>query len=190
MLNLGTGKVEANIEDTMTKLLATFCDQLIKSMQDKLVERDRFASGVLHESIDLIIGERSVSVKMEDYWKFVDKGVQGNGKGTKGRMKGVGSPFKYRNKMPPMEAFKKHIMNRGISIQGYSDKKRSLRAGIRATKGNPIEQAAWAMAKSVQMYGIDGVKFYSDVVNDKAFGELVVAAEKLLGKQLIYEIRK
>jgi len=40
------------------------------------------------------------------------------------------------------------------------------------------------------MYGIDGVKFYSDVVNDKAFGQLVLAAEKLLGKQVIYEIRK
>lgn len=188
---IGQSKVEANIEDTMTKLLATFCDQLIKAMQEKLVERDRVAAGVLYESIDLVIGERSVSVVMEDYWKFVDKGVQGNGKGKSGkRLKGVGSPFKYRNKMPPMEAFKKHIMNRGISIKGYSNKKRSLRAGIRAKKGNPIEQAAWAMAKNVQMYGIDGIKFYSDVVNDKAFGELVLAAEKLLGKQLIYEIRK
>jgi hypothetical protein len=190
MINLGQSKVEANIEDAMTKLLATFCDQLIKAMQDNLVERDRVASKVLHQSIDLIIGERSVSVVMADYWKFVDKGVQGNGKGTKGRMKGVGSPFKYKNKMPPLEAFKKHIMNRGISIKGYSDKKRSLRAGIRAKKGNPIDQAAWAMAKHVQMYGIDGVKFYSDVVNDKAFGQLVLAAEKLLGKQVIYEIRK
>jgi len=66
MINLGQSKVEANIEDAMTKLLATFCDQLIKAMQDNLVERDRVAAGVLHESIDLVIGERSVSVVMED----------------------------------------------------------------------------------------------------------------------------
>lgn len=188
-LNLGTGK-KVNVEQAMIDLLGNFGELLVREMQKNLDEKNKNANGLLSASILLHFGDNEISISMEDYWKFVDKGVQGNGKGKSGkRLKGVGSPYKYTNKMPPVSALKKYIMNKGISIKGYSDKKRSLRAGIRATKNNPIDNAAFLMARSIQQYGVDGSQFYSDVVNAKAFKQLARQAEKTLGKQVIFEIR-
>lgn len=185
--NIGVSK-QQTIEQSMETLLAGFAQLLIDEMQKNLDEENKNASSVLRQSISLSLGDTEVSISMEDYWKFVDKGVQGNGKGKK-RLKGVGSPYKFTNKMPPVSALKKYIMNKGISIQGYSDKKRSLRAGIRKKANNPLDNAAFLMARSIQQHGIEASYFYSSVVNKKAFEQLVQRAEKLLGQQVIFEIR-
>jgi hypothetical protein len=185
--NIGIDKKQS-VEQSMEALLAGFAQLLIDEMQKNLDEKNKNASSVLRQSISLTIGENEVSISMEDYWKYVDKGVQGNGKGKK-RLKGIGSPYKFTNKMPPVSALKKYIMNKGISIQGYSDKKRSLRAGIRKTPNNPLDTAAFLMARSIQQHGIEASNFYTDVVNPKAFTQLVRRAEKVLGQQVIFEIR-
>lgn len=187
MLNLGTGK-KVNVEQAMIDLLGNFGELLVQQMQKNLDDKNKNASSLLRESILLHFGENEVSITMEDYWKFVDKGVQGNGKGKK-RLKGVGSPYKFTNKMPPVSALKQYIMNRGISIKGYSDKKRSLRKGIRNKPNNPIDNAAFLMARSIQQSGIEASYFYSSVVNEKAFKELARKAERTLGQQVIFEIR-
>jgi hypothetical protein len=185
--NIGIDKKQS-VEQSMEALLAGFAQLLIDEMQKNLDEKNKNASSVLRQSISLTIGENEVSISMEDYWKYVDKGVQGNGKGKK-RLKGIGSPYKFTNKMPPVSALKKYIMNKGISIQGYSDKKRSLRSGIRKTPNNPLDTAAFLMARSIQQHGIEASNFYTDVVNPKAFTQLVRRAEKVLGQQVIFEIR-
>jgi hypothetical protein len=186
--NIGVSK-QTTTEQTMESLLAGFANLVIGELQKNLDQENKNASSVLRQSISLTIGEKEVSISMEDYWKFVDKGVRGNGKGRGKRMKGQGSPFQYRDKMPPVSALKKFIMNKGISIKGYSDKKRSLRKAIRSKKNNPIDQAAFLMARSIQQYGMDGSKFYSNVVNEKAFKQLARRAEQLLGQQIIFEIK-
>jgi hypothetical protein len=160
--NIGIPK-QQSVEQSMEYLLASFADLLIKEMQANLDQQNKNASSVLRQSISLTLGDKEVSISMEDYWKFVDKGVQGNGKGrTRGkRLKGVGSPFKYKDKMPPVSALKKYIMDKGISIKGYSDQKRSLRKNIRTRKNNPLDNAAYLMARSIQQYGVEGSFFYS-----------------------------
>jgi hypothetical protein len=45
------------------------------------------------------------------------------------------------------------------------------------------------MARSIQQHGIETSNFYTDVVNPKAFTQLVRRAEKVLGQQVIFEIR-
>ena len=187
--NIGVSK-QQTVEQSMETLLAGFANLVIEELQKNLDEDNKNASSVLRQSIVMSVGDSEVSISMEDYWKFVDKGVQGNGKGKSGkRLKGIGSPYKYTNKMPPVSALKKYIMNKGISIKGYSDKKRSLRKNIRSKPNNPIDNAAFLMARSIQQYGVDGSQFYSDVVNAKAFKQLARQAEKTLGKQVIFEIR-
>lgn len=187
--NIGVSK-QQTVEQSMETLLAGFANLVIEELQKNLDQDNKNASSVLRQSIVMSVGDREVSISMEDYWKFVDKGVQGNGKGKSGkRLKGIGSPYKYTNKMPPVSALKKYIMNKGISIKGYSDKKRSLRKNIRSKPNNPIDNAAFLMARSIQQYGVDGSQFYSDVVNAKAFKQLARQAEKTLGKQVIFEIR-
>ena len=187
--NIGVSK-QQTVEQSMETLLAGFANIVIEELQKNLDQDNKNASSVLRQSIVMSVGDSEVSISMEDYWKFVDKGVQGNGKGKSGkRLKGIGSPYKYTNKMPPVSALKKYIMNKGISIKGYSDKKRSLRKNIRSKPNNPIDNAAFLMARSIQQYGVDGSQFYSDVVNAKAFKQLARQAEKTLGKQVIFEIR-
>ena len=187
--NIGVSK-QQTVEQSMETLLAGFANLVIEELQKNLDQDNKNASSVLRQSIVMSVGDSEISISMEDYWKFVDKGVQGNGKGKSGkRLKGIGSPYKYTNKMPPVSALKKYIMNKGISIKGYSDKKRSLRKNIRSKPNNPIDNAAFLMARSIQQYGVDGSQFYSDVVNAKAFKQLARQAEKTLGKQVIFEIR-
>jgi hypothetical protein len=185
--NIGVSK-QQSVEQSMETLLAGFAQLLIDEMQKTLDEKNRNASSVLRQSISLTVGDKEVSISMEDYWKYIDKGVQGNGKGKK-RLKGIGSPYKFTNKMPPVSALKKYIMDKNISIKGYSDKKRSLRAGIRAKKNNPLDNAAFLMARSIQQHGIEASHFYTEVANPKAFKQLAQRAEKLLGQQVIFEIR-
>lgn len=188
--NIGVTK-QKSVKGTMEALLEDFAQLLIDEMQKTLDEKDRNASGLLRQSITLTLDDNKVSISMEDYWKYIDKGVQGNGKGKSGkRLKGVGSPYKYTDKMPPISALKTYIMNKGISIEGYSDKKRSLRAEIRKEKNNPLDNAAFLMARSIQQYGIEASGFYTDVANNKSFKRLARKAEKLLGQQVIFEITR
>ena len=188
-LNLGTGK-KINVEQAMIDLLGNFGELLVREMQKNLDDKNKNAGGLLRASILLHFGDNEISISMEDYWKFVDKGVQGNGKGKKDKpLKGIGSPYKYTNKMPPISAMRKYIMNKKISVAGYSDQKRSLKKKIRNTKNNPLDTRAFLMARALMWYGMDGSQFYSDVVNANAFKQLARQAEKTLGKQVIFEIR-
>ena len=184
--SIGVPKQGAPIDDTLQFLLAKFAYIIVGDLTRNLDKNNISANSKLRQSISIQFNDKGFELSLEDYYKYINEGVKGN----KTTPPGAGSsPYKYGSKMPPPSALKNYIASKGISIKGYSDQRRGLRKSIRAKKGNPLDRAAFAMAKSIQMHGIRGTHFYSDTVNAKAFTLLTKRAEQLLGRGVIFELR-
>jgi hypothetical protein len=129
--------------------LDRFRNVVVKESKTALTKQGKNVSKELYNSIDseLKVSKNSfeLSFLMEDYGTFIDKGVKGN----KSSAKAPSSPFKYTNKMPPTKAFDKWVIKRGL-------------AG-RNKKGQFVsrESLKFAIAKSVQMYGIETTNFFT-----------------------------
>lgn len=99
---------------------------------------------------------------MDDYWKFVDKGVQGVGgtkkNGTQWFKKNVTSPFSYTTKAPPIEELKPWSNAQGV---------------------NPF-----VVQRSVFHRGTKATNFYSDVVDQTLIDGLIKDIEEAGGREI------
>lgn len=93
------------------KALSKFGKQVVKESKTALTKRSKNASKNLYNSIkyDLNVSKNSFSLAflMEDYGKFVDKGVSGT-------QKKYNTPYSYKTKRPPSSVFEKWIKRKGI----------------------------------------------------------------------------
>ena len=132
-------------------------DDLRKSLQQKITT---VTPKTLEQSIvfDLkFLGSSySFKLKMEDYWEFVDKGVQGVGgvmkNGRAWGIKNATSPFRFTDKKPPI-----------AELSGWANNNRV----------NPF-----VVQNSVFHRGIKATNFYSDVVDQQLIDDLVKDLEK------------
>ena len=105
-------------------VLNLFGKRVIKQSRANLTRRKKNASKSLYDSLKYKIEKKAYKYtlyfEMEDYGKFIDRGVKGVG-GTKANgerwkvKKVTNNDFKYRNKKPPAKAFDKWIVRRGIA---------------------------------------------------------------------------
>ena len=97
-----------------------------------------------------------MNFKAKDYAKFVDKGVKGSsGKAhPKKGMLAQDSDYSYGNKMPPTKILDKWVVKKGLKAardkEGKFIKRKSL---------------VFAIAKSIQLYGIESSKFFTSPFN-------------------------
>ena len=117
-----------------------------------------------------------VSLFMPDYYQFMDEGVSGAKYNT-----GI-SRFRYKDKMPPISAIRRFMINRGInkfsdikSKRGYSGT--NTKSGKRRDAEDIRKSIAFVIARSIYNYGLDKTNFYSNVINDK---ELLAFEQKLI----------
>lgn len=93
------------------KALSKFAKGVIKEARTNLTKKGKNASNDLYKSLDfdLNVSKNSFSLEfyMEDYAKFVDRGVSG----TKRK---YSTPYSYKSKMPPSKVFDKWIKQKGI----------------------------------------------------------------------------
>lgn len=162
-----TAELDNNsIQDVLIKIRQETIDELVRSLENV----DRVSSGVLSQSIEVDLPEDgkggiSFILSMEDYWKFVDEGVNG----TKNSR---GSQFGYKKKNIKQAAVKEFIANRGIGLGDlathYTNKK-----GLRVPRKTklPAEKArntlAWLIGRSISEKGTAPTNFYSDVITDE-----------------------
>lgn len=109
---------------SVEKALNKFGKELVKNSRKALKKNDKNASGALSKSLDFKVKVSKNSFEfsffMEDYGKFVDRGVKGVGgnkaDGTQWKRKRVtNNDFSYRSKMPPTKAFDKWGVRRGLA---------------------------------------------------------------------------
>ena len=129
------------------------------------------------------LGVWRFQLKMSDYGDFVDQGVQGAGgvrkttskfgNGNRGRIfknKGVGSPFRFKKKRPPLDA---PTDPRAWSLRRYAQSK-----GL-----NPF-----AVQESVFRQGIRATHFFTNVVTDKLINKLTLSLERAGAQNLELDV--
>jgi hypothetical protein len=149
LIEVGGGK-------TIIDVLQDFGDKLQKDLVNSL--RDKITTitpKLLQQSIvfdiKVLASSYQFELKMNDYWEFVDKGVQGVGgvkkDGSSWLRKNSTSPFSYRDKKPPIS---------------------ELTAWSNAQGANPF-----AVQNSIFHRGTKATNFYTDVVDDNLTKDLI-----------------
>ena len=125
----------------LARVLTNYAIEVRNNYQDALVRSDRIASGKLLNSVEYITefngNEYMVFLKLEDYWKFVEAGVNGTEKSQ-------GSPFSFKSKRVNVSAILDWIMVKPILPRPKNGKL-------------PTPQSlAYALATNIAKFGIEG----------------------------------
>jgi hypothetical protein len=145
--------------------LNAFAKYVIQQSRSNLSKSNKNSSKSLYNSIDKEIQVSANSFRlaflMEDYGKFIDKGVQGsNPSGIKnGVQKAPNSPYKFKSKSIPTKVLDKWVIKKGIAPRNKAGKFLS-RQGIK-----------FAIAKSIALQGIKPSLFFTKPF-EKAFERL------------------
>lgn len=138
--------------------LNKFGKRVVKESKTSLTKKKKNASKSLYNSIaySAKVSKNSfeLSFEMEDYGKFIDKGVKGVGgtkaDGTKWNKKRVtNNLYKYTNKRPPAKVFSSWIVKRGIAPRSKGGQFTSRR-GLQ-----------FAIANSVYHTGLETTNFFT-----------------------------
>ena len=137
--------------------LNKFAKYVIQQSRSNLTKSGKNVSKELYNSLDYDLNVSknsfSLSILMEDYGVFQDKGVSGT-------EKKYNTPFKYTNKRPPASAFSNWVVRKGLK-------------GTRDAKGRFVSRKGlmFAVANSVFKKGIKPSLFFTKPF-EKAFKEL------------------
>ena len=144
--------------DNVEISLNRFAKEVIKQSRANLTRKKINASKQLYKSLgyDLKVHKQSFSLSMlmEDYGEYIDKGVKGVGgtkaDGTPWRRKVVTNAlYKYRNKKPPATVFDKWSVRKGLAP-------RTLGGQFTARKS-----LQFALSQSVYHTGLETTNFFS-----------------------------
>ncbi len=145
-------------ENTISGVLQNFGNKLQDALKANLRESVAESGAITARSLEgSIIFDIKVlgtgyqfELKMNDYWEFVDQGVQGVGgvkkNGTRYFPKNTTSEFRFNQKKPPLSALEEWSYFQGV---------------------NPF-----VVQNSVFHKGTKATNFYSDVVDEELFDQL------------------
>lgn len=137
-------------KELLESVLTKFAKFVIQQSRSNLTKGKHNFDKTLYNSLTykLAVGENSFSLafKIEDYGEFQDKGVKGaggtrkttsafnsrNNKGKIWKQNAKDSPFQFKNKKPPISAFKRWAEEKGLNP--YAVRESVFRQGIPATK--------------------------------------------------------
>ena len=161
----------------------TIVDDLVQSLYDV----GRVASGVTAQNIGALNTDPvklsakgfNITITMPDYYEFLDEGVSG-AKFNKGI-----SRFRYTDKMPPIKAIRKFMLNRGIN----SPKRSNTTSGKRRDAESIRNGIAFAIARSIWAKGLKKTNFYSDVINDAKIKQFETQLLEQFGDYIVSIVR-
>jgi hypothetical protein len=137
-------------EDLISAVLIKFGKYVVQQARSNLTKGKHNFSKELYSSIKYNIyytgNKFELVFSMEDYGEYQDKGVKGaggtrkstssfnrkNNKGKIWKQKAPNSPFQFKNKKPPVSAFKQWAESKGLNP--FAVRESVYRQGIPATK--------------------------------------------------------
>jgi hypothetical protein len=202
----GVGETKSGFEpldlSAIEKVLFEYAAEFQKMASRQLRRANKISTGKLEDSISFEVTETDggfeLALKVLDYYKFVDKGVRGAGANSKNKT----SPYKYRDKMPPIKEILKWIKQKGSLKASAEDQKRGLskaqkssRALRAAAKRLKPKTLAFLIARKIQQRGLPYTGFWERSF-EKTFKGLDVKLAEVTGlnirtnfDQLIKEIK-
>jgi hypothetical protein len=159
------------------KALERFRDHVVSISKRNLTNKQKNSSKKLYNSIKgnvkAMPNSFSMEFTMEDYGVFQDAGVSG----TK---KKYNTPYSYKSKMPPVKAFDKWIVRKGLAPRksgGQFTSRKSLafliarsvfRNGIKPSLffTKPFEAAYKNLPQElVEAYGLDAIELFNEQID-------------------------
>jgi hypothetical protein len=137
------------------KYLNDFAKYVIQQSRSNLTKSNKNSSKSLYNSLDSEIEVSANSFRlsflMDDYGKFIDKGVQGSNPSgiKKGVQKAPNSEYRFKSKSIPTKVLDKWVIKKGIAPRNKSGKFLS-REGLK-----------FAIAKSIALQGIRPSLFFT-----------------------------
>jgi hypothetical protein len=152
--------------DAIENILLEYGKQFQSMAQGQLRKANKVSSGALADSIKYVVKRTKngyeLSIEVLDYYKFIDQGVQGTGPGSRN----TNSPYKYKDKMPPIKAIMKWLKTEILSAkqedQKYKlskrqKKSRSVKAMSMETKRRTL---AFLIARKIKRRGLPYTGFW------------------------------
>jgi hypothetical protein len=167
----GVGETKSGFEpldlSDIEKVLFEYAAEFQKMASRQLRRANKISTGKLEDSITFEVTDTGegyeLALKVLDYYKFVDQGVQGSGANSKNKT----SPYKYRDKMPPIKEILKWIKQKGSLKASAEDQKRGLSKAqkssraLRATaKKLKPKTLAFLIARKIQQRGLPYTGFW------------------------------
>jgi len=184
---------DSSVIKSVTDVFLKYRIHIIKALTQNLRDADKDQPGKLIQSIDVNIEVNGLAISfalsMEDYWKFVDEGVQGTDSGA------ITSQYKFKKggKRIPLDAIKKFIGARGISPshnikrgkQLSTLKNKKIKKVVnKINKQKDLDSAAWAIGSVIKKRGVKPTYFFSDVINEELYTNIRKDIAEALGKDI------
>jgi len=133
-------------------------------------------------------------LELDEYYKFVDLGVKGKLKSDLAPK----SPYKYKDKIPPVDPIMTWLAHKGINAGKINQKlKDKISNPKHKGKGWQYQDRykkqrsmAYGIALSIRNRGLFASNFYGDVVNDSLFDDLREELSDSFKKDVLIEINK
>ena len=182
-------------DDVYVDEITALRQQTIDELRQSLTDVDRVALGTLQSSIRVEVEHNdsivSFIIYMDDYWKFVDKGVSG----TK---KKFDTPFSFKKKNINQRAALDFIAARGLYewkdktgkvVFTTRKKVRNRKTKAFRPKSDNYKTLGFLVGRSISNWGVKPTNFYSDVINEAWMNNFKERASKALKKdvQLVIE---
>jgi len=192
---LGEAKGDTVQLNTVEAMLGLYAMEFIGKAQKNLKQANKISTGGLSESMRFesteMPGGLSLKIFVNDYYKFIDEGVQGAGPKSKNRT----SPYKYKNKMPPIVEIMKW-MRTNVNAAAIDDQKTKLsklqkkRKRLKETvkRADSIRKVAFMFAKSIQMRGFKKTGFWSRAF-DESFKDFGPKMAEAMGADIRIDLR-
>ncbi|CAB5218070.1 hypothetical protein UFOVP208_47 [uncultured Caudovirales phage] len=157
--------------DAVITTLYNIAVEFINSAAKNLEAKDRIASGALLDSIQptevQIFGKiYTLNINVNDYYKFVDKGVKGWQSGNP-----ADSPYSFkqpgkRGEAPKnskmVAAIKKWLMSEGLKATSQPKKTISNRENRRSSITDASTSQAIKISRNIKKYGLKKTNFWTD----------------------------
>jgi hypothetical protein len=154
-------------------ILKEYEQTIIDSLINSLESNKKVASGNLSQSIEAktkIFGQSiSLEVYMDDYWKFIDRGVNGT-------VNKVGSEYSFKStgKRIPKDAMLKFIRDRGIVPKGTSNLKKlkgkgklsqKIKKAAKEDNASRLNSLSFVLGNVIKKKGIKPTNFVEEGIS-------------------------
>jgi hypothetical protein len=163
------------------QLVADYVEAFERQVADELNRLDKVDTGSLASSIKFETTETKngiiIEVFVNDYYKFIDKGVKGIGRNNKNTT----SPYKFRTLTPSqshVNAIRKWINRNGIKARATDVKKYG--AVGRENRQPQDKSLAYIIARSIKSKGLETTGFWTDSI-EQTFKDFDVKMSQALG---------
>lgn len=172
------------------KVLVDIATMIVDKAKRNLEKKGKNASFGLHDSIeakDLVIekpNKFSIEIQMNEYWKFVDKGVRGVQGGTgEFQFKTIYPSKKMKNAIKSWlnTRTRRALKYKAINKMERTDKSLKAKKTKAKSEGMTTESMAYAMATNIKKNGIKPTYFFTDAmkVTQRVFRKEIAAGFKL-----------